>query len=318
MLITGGTGFIGFHLASFLINKGHEVTIIDNLFRGQMDSDFKQLSEKVKFINADLTESMETLSALDKDYDCIFHFAAINGVKYAEKMPHYVLRTNLLSTIHVLDWCSKNPPRALIFASSSEVYSGAAEWSPIPIPTPENLPLTIGKPGVPRYSYACSKMTGEHLCLQYSAMSGFWVRNVRFHNIYGPRMGYDHVIPEWIVRIKKGENPFKIFGADQTRSFCYIEDAVAVLYRMCLLQDEENYTVNVGNSSEEISMRELSTLLFQVADFSPAVQELPPPVGSPSRRCPDTKLQYKLTGYEPQISIKEGIKKTYEWYRAHL
>ncbi|MBO8162760.1 MAG: NAD-dependent epimerase/dehydratase family protein [Brevibacillus sp.] len=317
VLITGGAGFIGFHLARHLLELGYEVTVVDNLFRSERDEAFAELERNVCVIQADLTHPLDSLP-LAKTYRHVFHLAAINGVKYANNMPDRVLRTNLLSTIHVLDWCARQQPETVLFASSSETYHGFGQWAHLPIPTSEDVPLVIPDPNIPRFSYAGSKISGELLTLNYAKQHHFAARIVRYHNVYGPRMGFDHVIPEWICRIRAGESPFHVYGPAQTRSFCYMSDAVAATYRIGSLAGGEHYIVNVGNPQEEIRMDELCRRLFAIAGYDAPLAYREAPPGSPDRRCPDISRLNQLIGPLSFVPLSEGLADTYEWYVRHL
>lgn len=316
VLVTGGTGFIGYHLVRKLLDEGYDVTVVDNMFRSHIDQDFSDLLDYVKFITMDLCNP-EELEKLKDYYRYVFHLAAINGVKYAENIPDVVLKTNLLSTINILEWCRQHKPESFVFASSSEVYSSAMGWEQFQVPTNESVPLTISDPFIPRLSYAGSKIAGELLSLNYAQQHGFKSRIVRFHNIYGPRMGYDHVIPQVITRILNKENPLKVYGADQTRAFCYVTDAVRATYQIAVDTQKEHLVINIGNSQEEIKIRELYRKILKMTSYSPELDEQRAPLGSVDRRCPDTNLLSQLTDYVPKVSLDQGLKLTYEWYKNH-
>jgi len=314
ILVTGGAGFIGYHLANRLVENGNDVTICDNLFRGKMDRDFRGLVEKpnVAFINVDLTKASE-LTNLDGDFDIIYHLAAINGTKYFYEIPHQVLKVNILSLLNILDFISASDCKKLVWTSSSEVYSGTEMAYGVDIPTPEDIPLAINDVGNPRFSYAGSKVVGELLCLNYSKAYGFDVGLVRPHNIYGPRMGFEHVIPEFLKRIFEREDPFKIYGGNQTRSFCYIDDAVSALEKLGSIKVKTDI-LNMGNNQEEIKIEDLALRMFDLADFHPQIEILEPLKGSVSRRCPDIKKAKKILDFEPRVDLNEGLKKTMAWY----
>jgi len=318
ILVTGGAGFIGYHLATRLAENGNEVTLYDNLFRGRMDNDFKALVEmpNVKFINADLTRS-SALSNLDKDFDIVYHLAAINGTKYFYEIPHKVLKVNILALINVLDFLASSDCGKLVWTSSSEVYSGTEMAYGVDIPTGESIPLTINDVRNPRFSYAGSKIAGELLCLNYSRAYSLNVGIVRPHNIYGPRMGFEHVIPEFLTRIFKREDPFKVYGGDQTRAFCYIDDFVTTMEKLGSAKVQTDI-FNIGNDKEEIKIKKLAVKLFEIADFHPEIEILEPPEGSVPRRCPDIKKAKEVLGFDPKINLDEGLEKTRDWYFRFL
>lgn len=316
VLITGGAGFIGYHLTRLLAGEDYEVTICDNLFRGKIDSDLKELCEhgNVKFINCDLVERGE-LKKLEGEWDYIYHLAAINGTRYFYEIPHEVLRVNVLSLINLLEWARDAHAGKILFASSSEVYAGTARAFDLPVPTPENVCLTIDDVYNPRLSYAGSKIIGELFMINYSRAYNLPITIVRYHNIYGPRMGYEHVIPGFCMRILGQENPFKIHGATETRAFCYIDDAIKATRKVAEVEGTSGEIIHVGNSDEEIKIIDLARRMFALSDFYPTVESLPAPEGSVKRRQPDISKLVQLTGFRPQVSLNEGLLKTLEWYK---
>jgi len=318
ILITGGAGFIGFHLAKYFAQKEIKVTVCDNFFRGQSDKEYDELLRKpnVRSINADLADKNQ-INKIDGDYDCVFHLAAVNGTKNFYKSPHTTLKVNLLSLINVLDWIGAKKIPRLVWTSSSETYAGTVKVMGGPVPTPETVPLSIEDIHNPRFSYAASKIAGESLCLGCAQAYGFKLGIVRPHNIYGPRMGFDHVMPEFSIRIKRRENPFKIHGGDQTRSFCYIDDFVRGIELVAQTDKTDREIFNIGNDKEEITMKKMALLLFDIAGFHPQIEILPPPEGSVDRRCPDIGKAREILGYEPRVNLKEGLANLYEWYRVH-
>jgi nucleoside-diphosphate-sugar epimerase len=164
-----------------------------------MDNELKSLLEldNVTYINCDLTNPND-FDKLDTNYDYVYHLAAINGTKNFYEMPQKVLRVNVLSSINLLDWYIQTKCKKILFTSSSETYAGTMRTSGFSIPTPENVPLCVDDILNPRWSYGGSKIMGELLFLNYSKMNNFDMSIIRYHNIYGGRMGYDHVIPEFI------------------------------------------------------------------------------------------------------------------------
>lgn len=315
VLVTGGAGFIGFNLSRHLANQGYKVTICDNLFRGKMDNELKNLLEldNVTYINCDLTNPND-FDKLDTNYDYVYHLAAINGTKNFYEMPQKVLRVNVLSSINLLDWYTQTKCKKILFTSSSETYAGTMRTFGVSIPTPENVPLCIDDVLNPRWSYGGSKIMGELLFLNYSKMNNFDMSIIRYHNIYGGRMGYDHVIPEFIVRLLKKEDPFKIFGSEETRAFCYIDDAIKATQLVMENTNTNHEIINIGNDTEEISIMELAKKLYYITNNYPNLELMPAPSGSVQRRCPDLTKIKKLTGYKPIIDLNNGLKKTFEWY----
>lgn len=319
VLITGGAGFIGFHLANHLSNQtNYEVTILDNFARGRDDDDFKKLLEKknIHFIEGDITLPA-TFEKIGTDYDYVYHLAMINGTGNFYSIPDKVIKVGIIGTINVLDWFVKQKNGKLLFSSSSEAYAGALKLlgEKFPIPTPEEVPLVVDDPTNVRWSYGASKIIGEvamHAYAKAHGMKNFVI--IRYHNIYGPRMGFEHVIPQFIERIVKKENPFKIMGGDETRTFCYIEDGVRATQLIMEREETNGKTIHIGRSDGELSIIDLAKKVFAVANFNPKIEILPAPQGSVKRRCPDvTKLN--SLGFTSKIILDEGIQKSYDWYK---
>ncbi len=319
ILVTGGAGFIGFNLAKRLsVDSSNTVHIADNLKRGRTDEEFKQLLLKpnVKFYNADLT-NVDSMKAIWEYYDEVYHLAAIVGVKHCTRDPAGVLNSNIMSTINIIRLITENKCKKLVFSSTSETYSGGFELGVIKIPTDETVPLCIADIKNPRFSYAVSKIVGEQMVI-FNSRDNYRFSIVRYHNVFGPRMGYAHVIPEILKRIYQGENPFKIYGFDQTRSFCFVEDAVSQTIACMGSNTADSEIVHIGNNQEEILIKDLVTKIFNLLNYDADTLEVPALSGSVSRRCPDISKLVSLTAVYPKITLDEGLKKTVEWYQEQL
>ena len=220
VLLLGGAGFIGFSIAKYLAKKGgYKITIADNFFRagGKIDSSLKSLVDKynIRVISGDFTEPNYFLE-LEKDYNYVYMLASVVGVDYVNKMPHEIIKINTALIYNTLEWLRNSNCGKVLFTSTSECYAGTIEAFDYQIPTSENVPLTIKDITHPRFTYAVTKMLGESGFIQYASKLGFDCTIVRYHNVYGKRMGFKHVIPHLSQRFLNGENPFKIYGADQT------------------------------------------------------------------------------------------------------
>ena len=316
IIVTGGGGFIGFHLADYLSRQADtHVTIIDNHSRGAADDMFAELTarENVVALNEDMTQK-NFYAKLHGRYDEIYHLAAINGTKNFYERPYEVLRVNLLSLINILEWCTAENCGAFLFSSSSEAYAGTINRGGEFIPSAENIPLTVDDVMNPRWSYGGSKLAGELLTINYCRTRGVPFRIVRYHNVYGIRMGFDHVLPEFFRRVHDKVNPFPIFGGQETRAFCAVEDAVRATEAVMLNGKCNGEIIHVGNSSQEIKILDLFALVFDVANFYPAVEVHPAPRGCVARRCPDTRKLLELTGFRPTITLEDALPKMYAWY----
>jgi UDP-glucose 4-epimerase len=319
ILITGGAGFIGYHLASKLSeNLNNNIVIADNLQRGRKDKYFSELisKENVKFISVDLTNYSEVKAKIGGHFDCIYHLAAIVGVKHCMNNPDKVLDINLKSTQNVVALAKENKCGRLLFSSTCETYASGFELGIVNVPTAESVPLVIKNVKNPRMSYAGSKIVGEQLVVFNSSEFGgdFDYSIVRYHNVYGPRMGYAHMLPEVVKRSLSGENPFKVFGHDQTRAFCYVSDAVEQTILAMNHIDTKNEILHIGNSLGETKIVDGIKEIHSEIGYNGELEMVDAPFGSVNKRCPDTSKIHKLTGFVPKINVSEGFRKTTAWY----
>jgi nucleoside-diphosphate-sugar epimerase len=316
-LILGGSGFIGFALAKQLAFEGHRLTLVDNLSRGKMDREFSEFlsqNPEFNFIELDLTEPIPDQLLPDK-YNYVFLLAAVVGVKYTAEKPLDVLNINTLIVKNVLDWFNGRNTSKFIFASTSETYAGSVELGIAKIPTEESVPLSVVDIFNPRFSYAISKIWGEHAVILAGEKAGFDFDIVRFHNVYGPRMGMEHVIPELCIRAIKKENPYKVFGTEQYRAFCYIDDAVKGLIVVAKNSGTKRI-INIGNDQEEIKISTLVDMILKLGNHAPKKDIHESPKGSVSRRCPDLTT-LKSIGYIQKVTLSKGLKLTYQWYKKN-
>jgi UDP-glucose 4-epimerase len=316
-LITGGGGFIGAHLAASLADRGYSVDLFDDLSRGRLDRDLERLvgRDGVRLMRRDLLDP-EALAELDHDYGLIFHLAAIVGVANVLDDPIRVLRRNLELVIAALDFAARQEElQRFLFASTSEVYAGSLELAELPVPTPEDVPLILPDLGRPRTSYMLSKLYGEALCLQ----SRLPMTVFRPHNVYGPRMGLAHVIPELLQRahVAADGDSLPVYSVDHRRTFCHVSDAVEMIVRAAEAPAAVGETLNVGSQEPEVRIGELAELIIRVVGRELEVQPLPPHPGSPERRCPEMSKTAGLTGYRPAVGLEDGVRDTYAWYREN-
>lgn len=318
ILITGGVGFLGFHLANYFSNVGHNVCMADNLSRGVRDQQFLDLISKrnLSFADVDLLDLKETLK-VGTDFDLIFHLAAIIGVKHVTQNPYEVLANNtrMVENVISLTRAQKDCSR-LLFSSTSEVYAGTLRYFDLILPTPENTPLAVTDLAESRTSYMLSKIMGE--CLVQHSGVPFTI--FRPHNIYGPRMGMAHVIPEQLKKAfcAQSGDTVTVFSPDHRRAFCFVDDAVAMLEGMAFNDNCEGLTLNLGVQSPEISIRELVQICVEVSGKRLVVEECEVTPGSPERRAPDMTEMKRLLGVEAQVCLASGIKRTWDWYREKV
>lgn len=312
VLVTGAAGLIGHEIALQLLQDGDEVVAVDDLRKGGQDDLRRMTAEFPKFsvVHADLAEPGWEADA-PGPFDAVIHLAAIVGVAYVEEHPYETARTNLLSTIRVLDHAVATGAGAFAFASSSENYACGVTRGWVDLPTSEDVPLVIDDIALPRWSYAASKIAGESLVHGAAHASGIRPLVLRFHNVYGPRMGPTHVIPALLQRCAAGEDPFRLYGSDQTRSFLYISDAARAV--RTVLAEGDGGTWNIG-SDDEVVIAELARRIFDVTGFHPSVDALPAPAGSVARRVPDIG-KLRGIGYAAQVPLDEGLRRCWERWR---
>lgn len=309
ILITGGAGFIGSYLSNRLVKENYSVDVVDNQLRG----DYTRLDKRVKIYNIDLTK-FEELSQLPKNYDWIFHLAAVNGTDNFYKIQSKVFEVGVKSCLNIYDYF-KHSGSSIIVASSAEVYQ-----TPTIVPTDESAPLVVPDVKNARYSYGGSKIFSELLVMNYGL--DFFEKAIIFrpHNIYGPSMGFKHVVPQLINKLKNSKdndiNSIELIGnGSETRAFCYVDDLVdGLLILMNKGKDKEIY--HIGND-HELSIYELAKKMTTLIDKTIQVKKgVQSHVGGTMRRCPDISKMREI-GYKPKISIDIGLEKSVKWYLSN-
>ncbi len=306
-LVTGAAGLIGFELTKQLLESGSRVVTVDNYLKGGRE-DLLALAEQfpssLEIVEADLAQP-EVLKQIRGPIDTIYHLAAIVGVAYVNANPYETMRVNALSTLAVTDFAIREGCRAFVFASSSENYACSVENGWVTLPTPEDVTLSIGDIALPRWSYAASKIAGESAVFGAAPLGKFSPLIVRFHNVYGPRMGPTHVIPEFVKRCAEKTDPFPVFGYDATRSFLHVYDAARALQIIAAESNNCSGIFNIG-SPEEVKIAELLEIVLKVGHHAPRIDKHPAPPGSVTRRVPKLS-KLKSLGFAPTIALAEGI-----------
>ena len=222
---------------------------------------------------------------------------------------------NTSLNLKFIDLIEKIRPTAVIFSSTSEVYAGAVESGLTGVPTAEKTPICFEDITLPRNTYAISKVFGEAATIHAGEKFGFKAVNIRYHNVFGPNMGFRHVIPHLVERFLKKENPFQIYGSEQTRAFTYISDAVTGTIA-AMEKGVPGSTYHLG-ASEEITMDELTRFVGNYFKFDGDYQNAPTFAGSVSRRCPDTRKAAEELGHATKVSWQEGLIETITWYKHY-
>lgn len=315
ILVTGGTGFIGAALVKRLIDTGYQVRSLDNDSRGSPSKLGKYISE-VELLTGDIRDP-ETVIKAGKGMEQLIHLAYVNGTEFFYSKPDFVLDVAVRGMINVLDSCRINGIRNFVLASSSEVYQ-----TPPTTPTDENVPLIVPDVMNPRYSYGGGKILCELMAINYGRKNFDRVSIFRPHNVYGPDMGREHVIPQFALRAlsqmkeyPSGALPFEIQGdGKQTRAFVFIDDFTDGLMRV-IEKGGHLEIYHIGTRSE-ISMGELAEKVVKSLGREAKLQFGPAMPGATLRRVPDISKLEKL-GYSPKVSLEEGLSKTIPWYRDH-
>lgn len=315
ILITGGAGFIGGALTQSLL-ANHEVDIVDSLSRGVRDQFLEELIPQIgSFYELDLLKE-SSWQKLPNDYDYIVHFAAIIGVRHVLERPYNVLRDNVILTDLAIAFAQRQSNlKKFLFASTSEVMAGSLIHMNLTIPTPESFPLALTELSSARTSYMLSKIYGEAMCVHSKLPSVI----IRPHNIYGPRMGMSHVIPELLKKAYSmvDGDALPVASVNHSRAMCFIDDAIELI-KALLLADDVTGTFNIGNENTEVTILDLAKTITAVVGKELQIQPIEESVGSPSRRCPNMKNTIEATGYKPLVSIREGVERTYQWYKSNV
>lgn len=319
ILITGGAGFIGLHLAERMLEDGHNVIICDNFSRAVKDPRLLQIVDhkNCQNIEVDLLDESSVLN-LGPKFDLIFHLAAIIGVQHVLAQPYAVLTKNIKILENVISLAkSQKDLSRLLFASTSEIYAGTQQQFKLTLPTPECTPLAVGKLNHPRTSYMLSKLYGEAMC-HHSQLP---VTIFRPHNIYGPRMGLSHVIPELFKKIYHSQinEEIEVYSVEHTRTFCYISDAVEQLVLMSGSSKCEGRVLNLGTEAPEITIGDLALSILHIANRKDlTIKQMPATSGSPKRRCPDMTKTSELINFSSQVSLSDGVQQTFNWYSERI
>tara|TARA_A100001015_G_scaffold318816_1_gene439812 strand:- start:2010 stop:2966 length:957 start_codon:yes stop_codon:yes gene_type:complete len=313
VLITGGSGFFGFHLASEL-SKNYMVDIIDNFSRGKFDYEFKRLikNRRVKLIKFDLKKKVKIKK---KNYDYIFHLAATIGVQNVINYPWDVLNNNFLSTKNIIEFAKKQKKlKKFFFTSTSEVYAGALSAGLLKFPTKENQLIALGNFDSSRGTYMLSKIYGEVMC-HFSRLPYIIIRP---HNIYGERMGMSHVIPELIKKILTNSKSIKVNNHNHKRTFCYIEDAVNLIKALMKNKKLTNQTYNLSDSRKEIRISDLARSLIKISQKKLKIINFEDKNHSPKRRLANNSKILKVTKYKFSSNFEDNLKKTFKWYEKNI
>ncbi|MFA6958027.1 MAG: UDP-glucuronic acid decarboxylase family protein [Thermoanaerobaculia bacterium] len=308
VLITGGAGFLGSHLCDLFLSRGHEVVCMDNFITGSSDNVAHLFGRKgFEFVQYDVTNYIH----VDGQLDYVLHFASpASPIDYLEK-PIQTLKVGSLGTHKTLGLAKHKKSRYLI-ASTSEVYG-----DPLVHPQKEDYWGNVNPVG-PRGVYDEAKRFAEAMTMAYNRFHGVETRIVRIFNTYGERMRLrdGRVVPAFVSQALRGE-PMTVFGdGQQTRSFCYVSDLIEGIYRL-LMSDEQEPT-NIGNPSE-MTIVQFAEAIKRITGSKSEIVFKPLPIDDPKIRRPDiSKAQRVLDGWEPKVSLDEGLTRTIDYFRDRI
>ncbi|UGB25801.1 NAD-dependent epimerase/dehydratase family protein [Methylorubrum sp. B1-46] len=310
LAVTGAGGFIGAHLTRALLAEGHEVVAIDNYIRGQA-SRLADAPGAIERATLDVRDKAALVAAL-KGVECVFHLAAVNGTENFYTQPQLVLDVGVRGALAVTEACIEAGVPDLVVASSAEVYQ-----TPRVVPTNEDIEMVIPDSLNPRYSYGGSKLISELIAFNYGRDKLRKVQVFRPHNVYGPDMGWKHVVPQLIEKIVTAGDGGSITlqgDGSETRAFCYVSDVVDGIVRMW--RSGESMNVYHIGSMEEVAIRDLARITAEALGVRVDLVAGPAAAGATPRRCPDIG-KMRAIGYAPAISLVQGIERTVAWYREN-
>ena len=313
VLLAGGAGFIGSHVADALLARGDEVVAVDNLSTGRA-SNVAHLENNPKFtlLEHDITTPFPQHKLFADRFDAVMDLASPASPNDFATMPLEILAVGSTGTRALLDLAVSDQARFFL-ASTSEVYG-----DPLVHPQPETYWGNVSPIG-PRSCYDEAKRFSEALTMAYRRVHGLEVRIVRIFNTYGERMrpGDGRVVNTFIEQALRGE-PITLHGEGlQTRSFCHVEDEVRGI--VALLDSDVNEPVNIGNPNE-FTMEKLAELVLSITGSKSAIVRVPLPAereGDPLQRCPDITFARDLLGWEPRITLSEGLPRMIHHFRTH-
>jgi nucleoside-diphosphate-sugar epimerase len=311
-LVTGGAGFIGAAMVRRLLVDGHGVRV---LARCPLEKATRLagVQSEIEFFEADVRDGAAVVNAA-KGVDGILHFAAITATDKFYETPDQVLDVGVKGMLAVVDACMKHGIGELVLTSSSEAYQ-----TPAKVPTDETEPLAVPNPLNPRYSYAASKIISELMAINFGRKHFDRVLICRPHNVYGPDMGWSHVLPHFVMRMKRlaaevldGPIRFPIQGTGrETRAFEYIDDFVDGA--MVMMEKGEHLGIYHIGTDEETAIADAARMVGDFYGRAVDIEPSPAPEGGTPRRCPDIS-KLRALGYAPRFTLAQGLPVIAGWY----
>lgn len=312
ILITGGAGFIGSHLAKKLLLHHHQITIVDNLHhyyspeqKREHLNEINKLGIPFRFFEVDLFDENGCKKVLEENsFDVVVHLAALPGVPFSIEQPHQYVDYDIKVTINLLKYAGETKVKHFVFASSSSVYGNQTGVS-------LSEDMANGQVASP---YAAAKYGAESFCHAYQSLYGFQLSILRFFTVYGPWGRPDMAIPKFIKKLMSGES-IDIYGSRSARDYTYIDDIIDGIERT-ILYSKGNETYNIGHG-EPISME---TLLEHLSGSFPdmKINRLPSRQGDVEMTWSNVEKAEQMLGYKPFVNIEEGLKRTIQWARNYF
>ncbi|SNR70441.1 UDP-glucose 4-epimerase [Halorubrum ezzemoulense] len=315
ILVTGGTGFIGGHLAESFARDGHHVTVVDNLEpyydlgikKHNVETSREAAAESggaYDFVEGTVTNA-DLLKNLTETVDAIYHQAAQAGVRKSVEEPAKVNEYNVTGTMTVLEAARKNDVDRVVYASSSSVYG-----------KPQYLPYDEDHPNEPVSPYGVSKLSSEHYMRVYNEVYGLPTVSLRYFTVYGPRMRPNMAISNFVSRCMRGEPP-QIYGdGKQTRDFTYIDDVVDANRQLLHDDNADGEIMNIG-STDNIDILTLAEVVRDEIDPDLDIEFTDAREGDAEHTHADISKANELIGYEPSRDIRQGVREFIEWYEAN-
>ncbi len=319
ILITGGAGFIGSHLAEQLVADGHGVVLVDDLSTGSLENIAGLLDHpSVEFVRESVRNEMTMTTLVDR-CDMIYHLAAAVGVQLIVDRPVHTIETNIHGSEVMMNLANKFR-RKIFVASTSEVYGKNTK-----VPFAEDDDVTLGPTHFTRWSYACSKMVDEFLALAYHDQYGLPTVICRFFNTVGPRQTgqYGMVVPRFVQRALAGET-IDIYGTgSQSRCFCNVSDVVGAIIKLMDCDDAEGQVINVG-TDESVSIEDLANKIIDMTGSSSTTRKLSyeeaygRPFDDMLTRLPSLEKVNRLIGYKPTVTLEQTLQQVIDFERGRL
>ena len=305
IVVTGGAGFIGSHLARKLVKDNHQVIIIDNLCEGKLEN-IADIKNKIKFYKEDIL-NLNFLQKIFKDVDFVFHEAALRSVERSVNNPLETNKVNIEGTLNVLLAARENKVKRVIFAGSSSSYG--EQKSKI---------LTENLCPRPLSPYALSKLTGEFYLKQFYQLYGLETITLRYFNVFGPYQDptneYANVIPIFICKMLKDEQPTIHWDGEQSRDFNYIDNVVEANILAMKAKKTSGETVNVCNG-ENFSINQMFEMINKILGKNIKAKKGPKRPGDMRSTLGDPTLAEKVLGFKAKINFEQGLKKTIDWFK---